>query len=165
MLSSVDAAKLKSIEPRKIKSLLADGVPVEDWNRDVWVLTKHDENNAIAAGEKDLFITRISEASTAGYITDTKGITDAGFTLLHEQIKGSEKSEIIQESIIGEFPAHEAFFQTELLGTKKFSLKQGRSWEFEKAQAVLNLEINSKKREPGLTEEERKSLLKEFSND
>ncbi len=171
ILSVADANKLKLVKPRDIKIALVGNTQVDDWHRDVWLITEGDEDAVVDAAEGDLFVTHVQEASTAGYITNTDNLVAAGFTLLNERIlvEGGENcSDPIDPStgIVGSFPTHETILKSDSVGAKQLQLRQGRPWEPpEDAQTVLDITVDVQSPAEGLSRQERQSLLRNFRND
>jgi hypothetical protein len=69
---------------RDIKKDLLDGFEVEDFRRDVWLLTERDEGTSIEGAPDDLFVLKLTENSGAGYLWTTAGLARAGFAILRE---------------------------------------------------------------------------------
>jgi predicted secreted protein len=70
---------------RDIKKDLLDGFEVEDFRRDVWLLTERDEGTSIEGAPDDLFVLKLTENSGAGYLWTTAGLAKAGFAILRDQ--------------------------------------------------------------------------------
>lgn len=70
---------------RDIKSELLHGFEVEDFRRDVWLLTERDEGLTLEGAPDDLFIIKLTEKGGAGYLWTTAGLIDAGFAILRDQ--------------------------------------------------------------------------------
>jgi hypothetical protein len=76
---------LLSKSPRDIKKALLDGVEVEDYRRDVWLLSERDQNAIIQGAPDDLFVLKLTEKGGSGYLWATTSLTDAGFAILRDQ--------------------------------------------------------------------------------
>jgi hypothetical protein len=70
---------------RAIKLELLDGFDVDDFRRDVWLLTERDEGLTLEGGPDDLFILKLTENGGAGYLWTTFGLVEAGFAILRDQ--------------------------------------------------------------------------------
>jgi predicted secreted protein len=86
----IDAATREVLlaKPRRaVKAELLDGLPVDSFFPDVWLLTERDEGSTIEGQPDDLFILRLSEQSGAGYLWTTSGLVESGFAILRDQRK------------------------------------------------------------------------------
>lgn len=73
-------------KPRNIlKRELLDGLSVDDFRRDVWLLTERDEGLTLEGAPEDLFVLKLKENGSAGYLWTTQGLVDAGFAILRDQ--------------------------------------------------------------------------------
>lgn len=70
---------------RALKEELLDGFEVEDYRRDVWLLTERDEGLTLEGAPDDLFILKLRENGGAGYLWTTDGLVAAGFAILRDQ--------------------------------------------------------------------------------
>ena len=70
---------------RALKEELLDGFEVEDFRRDVWLLTERDEGLTLEGAPDDLFVLKLLENGGAGYLWTTEGLVDAGFAILRDQ--------------------------------------------------------------------------------
>ena len=70
---------------RALKGELLDGFEVEDFRRDVWLLTERDEGLTLEGAPEDLFVLKLSENGGAGYLWTTAGLVEAGFAILRDQ--------------------------------------------------------------------------------
>jgi len=70
---------------RAVKAELLDGLPVDNFFPDVRLLTERDEWSTIEGQPDDLFVLRLSEQSSAGYLWTTSGLVEAGFAILRDQ--------------------------------------------------------------------------------
>ena len=71
--------------PRALKEELLDGFEVEDYRRDVWLLTERDEGLTLEGAPDDLFVLKLRENGGAGYLWTTDGLVTAGFAILRDQ--------------------------------------------------------------------------------
>ena len=84
----IDRAIRQSLvaKPRRdIKKEFLDGVEVEDFRRDVWLLTERDEGMSIEGAPDDLFVLKLTENAGAGYLWTTASLVEAGFAILRDQ--------------------------------------------------------------------------------
>src|SRR5262249_39782028 len=70
---------------RALKEELLDGFQVEDFRRDVWLLTERDEGLTLEGAPDDLFVLKLTENGGAGYLWTTEGLIDAGFAVVRDQ--------------------------------------------------------------------------------
>jgi predicted secreted protein len=70
---------------RAIKKELLDGFEVEDYRRDIWLLTERDEGLTLEGAPDDLFVLKLTENGGAGYLWTTAGLVAAGFAILRDQ--------------------------------------------------------------------------------
>ncbi|MCP1612136.1 Zn-dependent peptidase ImmA (M78 family) [Azospirillum lipoferum] len=76
--------KLLRVERKRIKKSLLGDVAVENWHRDVWLLTERDEGTVIEGQPEDCFVLRLRERSSAGYVWNFKSLQEAGFAILRD---------------------------------------------------------------------------------
>jgi hypothetical protein len=77
--------RLAATPRRDIKQELLDGFEVDDFRRDVWLLTERDEGLTLEGAPDDLFILKLTEKGGAGYLWTTAGLVEAGFAILRDQ--------------------------------------------------------------------------------
>lgn len=77
-------AKLRSVQLKTIKQQLLPGYEPTNWFRDVWLLTKKDEGTVIEGQPDDIFIFRLSEKSSAGYLWDIEELKKQGFAIVRD---------------------------------------------------------------------------------
>lgn len=77
-------ATLTSVKPRTIKEEILDGLKVENYHPDVWLLTERDEGHLIEGEPNDLFVLRLSESGGAGYLWNTDDLQRSGFGILRD---------------------------------------------------------------------------------
>jgi predicted secreted protein len=76
---------LADVPRRKIKKQLLDGFEVENFRRDVWLLTERDDGLTIEGAPDDLFVLNLVEQGGAGYLWTTDGLVKEGFAILRDQ--------------------------------------------------------------------------------
>jgi len=84
----IDAATCEALQskPRRtIKAELLDGVEVDNYFRDVWLLTERDEGSTIEGQPDDILILRLTEQGGAGYLWTTLGLAESGFAILRDR--------------------------------------------------------------------------------
>jgi Zn-dependent peptidase ImmA (M78 family)/predicted secreted protein len=73
--------QLKSITPKSIKQKLLRGYSPPNYFRDVWVMTARDEGCSFEGQKDDIFVFRLREKSSAGYLWSIEDITKNGFAI------------------------------------------------------------------------------------
>ncbi len=84
----IDAGTRETLlaKPRRtIKAELLDGVEIDNFFPDVWLLTERDENSTIEGQPDDVFVLRLAEQGGAGYLWTTAGLIESGFGILRDQ--------------------------------------------------------------------------------
>lgn len=76
---------LLAVPRRRVKEALLDGQPVEDWHRDVWLLTERDEGMTVEGQPEDVFVLKLREKGGAGYLWSADGLRQAGFVVLRDR--------------------------------------------------------------------------------
>ena len=73
-----------AVQPKSIKQRLLKGYTPENWRRNVWLLTEHDEGAILAGQPDDVFLFVLNEKSGAGYLWDVNDIQERGFTIVSD---------------------------------------------------------------------------------
>lgn len=76
--------RLLSFEPKTIKQSLLGSYEPPSWHSDVWLLTDRDEGVLVEGGRNDLFVVRLRENSSAGYLWSFDELKAAGFALVDD---------------------------------------------------------------------------------
>jgi predicted secreted protein len=122
----IDRATCQSLlaKPRRdIKRELLDGFEVEDFRRDVWLLTERDENASLEGAPDDLFVLKLTENAGAGYLWTTAGLVEAGFAILRDQ-----RNIPAPEKVIGGPVTRELTAQVTEPTRGEFALELKRPW-------------------------------------
>lgn len=93
LISRSIRTKLLAVERRKIKEKILDGVQPETWRPDVWVLTPADEGTVIEGGPNDLFVLRLKERTSGGFMWNVDELKESGFAIVRDnrQISSPDK--------------------------------------------------------------------------
>jgi predicted secreted protein len=152
---------LCGIAPRTIKEHLLGDIMVPNWHRDVWLITEVDDGVQLDASQDDLFVIRVHEPSTAGYLTRLRALEENGFTVLREgYVRPPDQGN--SEVLVGTFPEYEAVAQHPQAGTAALEVVHERSWEPpEMAERALYLEFDVTGVPDGLSPQERRKRLDE----
>ena len=76
--------------PRPLKlDLLADYRP-ENYRGDVWLLTERDKGTRIDGSRNDVFVLRLEERASAGYVWELDQLTASGFAIVGDTREGAD---------------------------------------------------------------------------
>ena len=85
LISNNDTAGLLEVSPKSIKQgLLPKQAYPEQWYGDVWQITEKDHGLLLEGDPDDLFVFRLHEKSSAGYVWDLDQVRKEGFTVITE---------------------------------------------------------------------------------
>ena len=145
---------LLKVKPRPLKvGLLRDYRPT-DYKGDVWLLTERDQGARIDGSRDDLFVVRLQERSTGGYLWNFEELEASGFALLRD-VRESDDPEGIGSPVVRRVTAAP---QDGPQGRLK--LRESRPWQPGAPIADLSLDFDlSGPEELGLSRVERRQLL------
>jgi Zn-dependent peptidase ImmA (M78 family) len=144
---------LLSLEPKTIKRALLDDYEPSDWRSDVWVLTDRDEGLLIEGGRHDLFVVRLRENSSAGYLWNFDELKAAGFALVADDQEGDEGR-------VGGVLTRRVTAQSSGRVSRDVTFKEHRPWMPDKVLQELHLRYELRgPEEPGMWEPERRRVL------
>lgn len=149
-------ASLQKVEPRELKAELVDGFAVEGWgNRDVWRLTERDEGVVIEASRNDLFLLKLNEHKSAGYLWSFDELDRAGFVVLKDEAENTGKAKLggaVRRRILGD---------PQKLSEGSYTIKETRPWDEDDDPRFLTFHYrNSRSFENGLYERQVDGLLR-----
>lgn len=173
LISASDGRKLQQIQPKQIKKEVLGNVSLPDWHRDVWIITEADRDIALEVNEGDVFVTKLIEPATAGYLTQVSELEQLGFTILSETVyppdhlrPGRSKTNASlspQDSgdiPVGGFARAEIVARASATGRTEFKVKQARPWEPpEDAIVALVMDVAVRGADMGLSLEEKRHQL------
>lgn len=84
IVDSATANALIGTSRRDIKAALLADVTIENFYPDVWVLTERDEGLVLEGQPDDLFVLRLAERASAGYLWNTADLVKSGFAILRD---------------------------------------------------------------------------------
>lgn len=145
---------LLKVKPKPLKiDLLRDYRP-GDYKGDVWLLTERDQNARIDGSRDDLFVVRLEERSTAGYVWNFDELAGSGFALLRDVRESSDP-----EGVGG--PVTRRVTAAPEGGPRgRLELHERRPWEAHAPIAGLKLDFDmSGPEELGLSRVERRQML------
>ena len=148
--------ELADVPPRSLKADLVDGHKVDGWaNRDVWRLTERDEGVVIEANRKDLFLLKLDEHKSAGYLWTYDELEKAGFVVLKDE------SNALHPHNLGGQNRRFILGDPSSLPEGCYTLREEKSWDrSDQAKSLSFTYTNTKSREAGLYEPQRDRLLR-----
>jgi Zn-dependent peptidase ImmA (M78 family) len=84
MIDAASRDRLLARPRRELKAEILAGLEVDDYRRDVWLLTEKDEGTTIEGAPGDLFLLKLHESGSAGYLWDTHDLLESGFAILRD---------------------------------------------------------------------------------
>jgi Zn-dependent peptidase ImmA (M78 family) len=145
---------LLSYEPKAIKRALLDGYEPPDWRSDVWLLTGHDEGILIEGGRHDLFVIRLRENSSAGYLWSFAEMEASGFVLV------ADAQEVDDKERVGGLLTRKLTAQSSGRVSGEITLHESRPWMPQKRLQELHLNYDLRgPEEPGMWEPELQRVL------
>lgn len=146
-------SKMLNIEVRKIKQELLAGVEPENWHPDVWLLTAADEGAVIEGGPNDLFVLRLKERISGGYVWRLDDLKEAGFAVVRD------KREIPTPEKLGTAAMRVITTQSLKAQAGHLSLSQTRPWQnHRKAAEGFSIDFDLQGKESGLPRAQRRVL-------
>ena len=94
ILDKSDASRLISVKPRKIKQQLLQDNGLASINGDVWELTSKDEGTLIEGNWSDIFLLKLDEHSSSGYIWNFDQMNESGFAVVRDN-RDTENQELV----------------------------------------------------------------------
>jgi Zn-dependent peptidase ImmA (M78 family) len=154
VISQQQRERLLSVEPKEIKRQLLEGYEPPDWRSDVWLLTDCDEGVLIEGGRHDLFVVRLRENSSAGYLWDFDALTAAGFALV------ADDQEVDDPSLVGGVLTRRVTARSSQRAHGEITLQESRPWLPHKPLHELHLHYDLRgPEEPGMWEPELMRVL------
>jgi Zn-dependent peptidase ImmA (M78 family) len=135
IIDATIAQALAEVEPRHIKAKLLAGLDVANYYPDVWLLTERDEGLVLEGQPDDLFVLRLSEKASAGYLWNTTDLVNSGFAILRDQREISSTPELIGGPVMRALTARRAD-----AAQGRFALELKRPWQQEGA-AIAALHV------------------------
>jgi Zn-dependent peptidase ImmA (M78 family) len=138
---------LLSFEPKTIKQALLVDYEPSDWRSDVWLLTDRDEGLLIEGGRHDLFVVRLRENSSAGYLWNFDELKAAGFALVADDQEGDD------DNRVGALLTRRVTAQSSGRVSREITFKEHRPWMPHKVLQELHLRYELRgPEEPGMWE-------------
>jgi hypothetical protein len=153
-VTSAQRERLLSFEPKTIKRTLLEGYEPSDWRSDVWLLTDRDEGLLIEGGRRDLFVVRLRENSSAGYLWNFDELKAAGLALVADDQEGND------EERAGAILTRKVTAQSSGRVSREVTFKEQRPWMPHKVLQELHLRYELRgPEEPGMWEPELMRVL------
>lgn len=126
LISNSLRRRLEKVQPRELKAALVDGFGVANWvNRDVWRLTEKDEGAIVEANRNDLFLLKLTEHKSAGYLWTFDQLADAGFVVLKDE------AEALSSGRIGGSTRRYVLGDPQQLPEGSYTIREARPWDAE----------------------------------
>jgi Zn-dependent peptidase ImmA (M78 family)/predicted secreted protein len=146
--------RMLSFEPKTIKRTLLDGYEPPNWRSDVWLLTDRDEGVLIEGGRYDLFVVRLRENSSAGYLWSFDELKAAGFAVV------ADDQEVEDEERVGGLLTRRITAQSSGRINREVTLHESRPWMPQRRLQELHLHYDLRgPEEPGMWEPELQRVL------
>lgn len=146
--------RLLSFEPKTIKRSLLENYEPSDWRSDVWLLTDRDEGLIIEGGRHDLFVVRLRENSSAGYLWNFDELKVAGFAVVADDQEGQGDNKV------GGILTRRLTAQSNGRISREVTFKEHRPWMPHKVLQELHLRYELRgPEEPGMWEPDLKRML------
>jgi Zn-dependent peptidase ImmA (M78 family)/predicted secreted protein len=154
VISRSQRERLLSFEPKTIKRALLANYEPSDWRSDVWLLTDRDEGFLIEGGRHDLFVVRLRENSSAGYLWNFDELKTAGFALV------ADDQEDGNENRVGALLTRRVTAQSSGRVSREVTFKEQRPWTPDKVLQELHLRCELRgPEEPGMWEPDLMRML------
>jgi len=127
LLNSTESNQLLKVPVKQIKQSFlsleaSSSLPIPDWRSNVWLLTEADQSIKVIGEPNDLFIVRLRENSTAGYLWNMNQVRDAGFDVVADR-REAPADDVVGQDVTRILTAH---ISEPLTGA--LSLPQARPW-------------------------------------
>jgi len=161
-------ANLKSVTPRDIKQSILGDRTLESWFPDVWILSPSDRDQQLVASESDVFLLKLPESSSAGYLINHEDLPNHGFELMSEVIRrplaaslqGLRREALDANASVGGFVETEVVAKSTQLGRRELRIAEHRPWESpDDAYPVLSLTLDVRGKQEGLSHPEKRKAL------
>lgn len=84
LITADTRAALLLTRPRALKLALLEDFTPQTYRNDVWLLTERDEGGRIDGSRNDLFVLRLEEHGSAGYLWDLDALAASGFSIVRD---------------------------------------------------------------------------------
>lgn len=155
--SLIDASTrtdLLQVRPRALKAALLEDFVPPSYRGDVWLLTESDQGGRIEGSRNDLFVLKLTELGSAGYLWDFDTLSESGFTIVRD-------TRVAQSSDgVGDPNVRRVLASPNEGARGLVHLEQRRPWLVDSPVSVLTLPFDlTGPEESGLSRAERRQLL------
>lgn len=148
------ARELLGTRPKELKELLLAGYRPADYRGDVWLLTERDAGLPIDGSRNDLFVIKLTEHSSGGYLWNFDELQRSGFAIVKDEVEVQEESSIGDSGIRRVTTAPPEEYRGRLM------LKESRPWDPAQSLSLLELKFDLTGPEAaGLSRAERRQML------
>lgn len=144
--------RLLKVERKSIKQDLLNGHQLENWRRNVWLLTERDQGTIIQGAPNDVFLFRLKQKSGAGYLWSLDELEDLGFSVMFDTVDVPDAG----VSVGGPVDRLAAAIVSEET-TRNVRLKEAQPWNPDSVSSTLDLDFDLVK-ERGISQTERRAF-------
>ena len=154
LISSGELERLRKITPRSLKNQLLMDFQPDDYRRDVWLLTERDEGTRVDGSGNHLFVLRLTEHSSGGFVWNFDQLLASGFAIVRDV-----RQEIDSEGV-GSPTVRQITAAPESAPRGRVQIKEYRPWQPlpPLSQLTLDYDLTGPEQE-GLSRAERRRLL------
>lgn len=153
LISAETARSMHRTELRQVKKTLLGGEP-PDYRRDIWLLTKHDQETWLKASRGDFFVIRLREHPASGYVWDEEELDRNGFAIV-DDVREEGPTDEVGASVYRRLVAHPK-------GEAKEELRMGELRPWDPRQQLNHFELKfdlAGKEFPGASRAARRQVL------
>lgn len=167
MLPSMEGHRLRSVEPKAIKISLVGNIEVENWRRDVWVISDLEDGSLFDVMRGDIVLIKTMEQSGSGFLNgyELKGNFNA-FTVMDERHLEVGLSGCEEKPVGGAF-IFELVSAASATGVVTARFFRRRPWIKGDSHEIMELVLDVGEVVPGLSIAERTKMVRNLrqSND
>lgn len=154
LIDTVTRASLLATRPRALKAALLEDFKPASYRGDVWLLTDKDQGGRIDGSRNDLFVIRLPELGSAGYLWDFDTLATSGFSVVRDTRLG------VASDAVGDPNLRRILAVPSDNARGLLHLEQRRPWVSDPPIATLTLPFDmTGPEESGLSRAERRQLL------
>jgi Zn-dependent peptidase ImmA (M78 family) len=148
------ANALTNTQPRELKVALLETYKPKDYRGDVWLLTERDAGTSIDGSRNDLFVLRLEEHSSGGYLWDIDELKESGFVVVRDELEALD-GEGVGDPVIRRVTASPPSSHR-----GRIALDERRPWDPDPPLSSLKVDFDlTGPEEEGLSRAERRRLL------
>lgn len=150
LLTNTESNQLLKVPVKQIKQQIlnveaSSNLPIRDWRSNVWLLTEADQAIKVIGEPDDLFIVRLQEKSTAGYLWNMNQVRDAGFDVVADR-REAALDDVVGQDVTRILTAH---ISEPLFGA--LFLPQARPWNPSDMVSTFSFTYDFQGREVGVS--------------